>query len=264
MARPTKPKDLKPAEGAEAAEGGGKEKPAKGGGPGLDLKFIVTIMAIFLCSIGSAVGAMYFLAPMILVPAIVAKLPKAEGAGAEGEKEGAHKEAEKPKVGMNLELDEFTDNLKKDPDMSGSQFVRAKMALSVTAEEKEDCNALLEKKAAYLNPSPRIATVRLPVILADGVIAGAAAGISNQYLAEEAAASPYDTCMHEFKEKMGHYVPTIRDIINAALMKRTAGQLATPEGQEALKDDIKDQINQVLAEGYKVVRVNFQDFIIQR
>jgi flagellar basal body-associated protein FliL len=40
--------------------------------------------------------------------------------------------------------------------------------------------------------------------------------------------------------------------------------LSTPEGVETLKDEIKEQINQVLSEEYKVIRVNFQDFIIQR
>jgi flagellar basal body-associated protein FliL len=47
-------------------------------------------------------------------------------------------------------------------------------------------------------------------------------------------------------------------------MKRTASQLASAEGQEVLKDEIKEQLTQVMAPEYEVLRVNFQDFIIQR
>ena len=82
-------------------------------------------------------------------------------------------------------------------------------------------------------------------------------------LASEGEGGP-PPCETLFKEHMGRFVPSIRDIINASLMKRTASQLASQEGQEALKDEIKEQISQIMAPEYEVLRVNFQDFIIQR
>jgi flagellar basal body-associated protein FliL len=273
MARPTKPKDLKPvpdaAAAGEEAKGDKAHKGGGGGGGGLDLKFIVTILTIVMCSIGGSVGAMYFLAPMIIVPAIVAQLPKPEEHGAGADAHGA--KASTSKVGMNLELDEFTVNLKKDPNIPGNQFVRTKMALSITAPEEGDCTLLMGKTAFKpISVKKGYVAMTLPEVLEGGVIVGAAAPVSSMgrdYLASGGgapAASPYDTCMGHFKDHMGPFVPTIRDIVNAALMKRTAGNLASPEGQEALKDEIKDQINHLLDHGYQVVRVNFQDFIIQR
>jgi flagellar basal body-associated protein FliL len=276
MSKPTKPKDLKPDEAA----GGAAPAPAAGGG-GLDLKFIITILAIVLFSIGSSVGAIYFLGPMVLVPAIVAQMPKpepAEGAEGEGGGEGEGEAKGHANIGLTMELDEFTANLKEDPALHGTQYVRTKVALSIGVPEAEDCTKLM----AAQRKSPTIALkVSSPLeraaqlaALQGGTIAGAAAPIRDitpEALQEVpelanggAAASPYDTCLGEFKHHMAVYVPTIRDIINSALMKRTAGNLESLEGQEALKDEIKDQINQLLGEERKVIRVNFQDFIIQR
>jgi flagellar basal body-associated protein FliL len=244
MAKPTKPKTLKP-KAAEDVAGG---PPSSGGGGGFDLKTIVLVVAIILSSIVGPAATMYFLGPMVIVPAIVSQIPKggeaakgehaAEGEeGGEGE-EGAHKNA----VGMNLELDEFTVNLKADPKAGANQYLRAKMSLSVEVPPAEDCHAHHaegEKKA-------------------EGGGGGHGGG-------EGAAANPGEACQKGFNEKMGRYVPTIRDIINTSLMRQTASTLSSTEGQEALKDQIIQEVNPLMeSDGYKILRVNFQDFVLQR
>lgn len=247
MARPTKPKDLKPKVDGEAPA-------ASGGGGGLDLKFIIMVVVIVIASIGGSAGSAYLMTTMFVMPEL-AKV--SHGAGGEGGEhgaeptgpDGASTETPAHEVGMNLELDEFTVNLKTDPNLGGSQFLRAKMALSVKVPEKENC--YLEHHAALV-----------PVVYANGKIVGAAAPVDRTMLASGGESGP--SCEDMFKINMGKYVPTIRDVINAALMKRTASTLATLEGQEALKDEIKQQLGAILAPNYDVLRVNFQDFIIQK
>lgn len=258
MAKPSKPKDIKPkADGDAAASGGG------GGGGGLDLKFIITLIVIMLCTTLTSGAAVYFLAPMVLMPAIEEQLKKVAAAPAHGE-EGAEGEGEgdehASKVGMNLELDDFTVNLKEDPSMQGTQYLRAKMSLNIGVPAEEDCYAE--------HPAEGEHAEAMPIDLKDGKVIGAAIAVfdvDKTLLANEGAAvDPKVACIAEFKDHMGKYIPTIRDVINASLMKRSAGTLATLEGQEALKDEIKESINQFMDEKYKVIRVNFEDFIIQK
>jgi flagellar basal body-associated protein FliL len=320
MARPTKPKDLKP---KTEGEGEVKDSGAKGGGGGgmsLDIKFIFTILAIFLCSTLSSVAAVYFVAPMVLEPVITAAVGKG-GAHGEGEAagegehgEGAEAAAETHKSsGLSLELDEFTVNLKTDAAEGGENtFLRAKMALTISVPPEQDCHhpvtpeggggehhaqakpntptsLTAQAKPAKGNLKALLASAQTQTILvslnptgqmntATGGIAGGAAPVTKQSKTGASrhqgkviangggapAPSGPEACLTGFKDKMGQYIPTIRDIINSALMHRTATQLSTPEGVETLKDEIKEQINQVLSEEYKVIRVNFQDFIIQR
>ncbi|MGE0200534.1 MAG: flagellar basal body-associated protein FliL [Candidatus Melainabacteria bacterium] len=258
MARPTKPKDIKPKAEVDAAAPGAAAAPKSGG---LDLKFIITLVAIVLCTTATSAASVYFLAPMVITPAIVEKLPQGEEDGHGG---GGHDEG--PKIGMNMELDEFMVNLKVDPNLGGNQYLRAKMSLSIMDKE-ENCYDLKEGHAMLMPEG-------------EGKVVGAAVSIQGirhttistpdhrvdrQTLANGApAASPFDTCMGHFKENMGKYTPTIRDVVNSALMKRTAGTLSSVEGQESLKDEIKEEINQLLEARFEVVRVNFEDFIIQR
>jgi flagellar basal body-associated protein FliL len=264
MARPTKPKDLKPkAEGesgpAAAPAGGGG-----GGGGGLDLKFIIMLVVVVLASILGSAGSSYLMSTMVVLPEMskqMAQVKPAEGGeGGEGGSEHGG-EAAPNEVGMNLELDEFTVNLKQDPQISGNQYLRAKVSLSVKVPEKENCY-IEEKHAAVPHHAAEIATA-----IPGGKIVGGAAMIPGQYkvdrtLVAEEGKGP--SCEDIFKENMAKYVPTVRDIINGALMKRTASQLASLEGQEALKDEIKEQLNTIMGPDYEVLRVNFQDFIIQR
>ncbi len=251
MARPTKPKDLKPKAEGEVAPTPIQAAAVSGGagGVGLDLKFIVTLLAIVISSVGASVGSIYFLAPIVLVPAIVEQIPHALGNSAEG---GHGETAHASKVGLNLELDEFMVNLKTDPNLGGNQYLRTKMSLNISVPPEEDCYSIGHH-------------AMLPAD-ANGQIVGAAVPVDRELLASGggAPADPVVGCLDAFRNNMGKYVPTMRDVINAALMKRTAGNLSTLEGQEALKDDIMAEVNQFLDSRYKVVRINFEDFIIQR
>ena len=251
MAKPTKPKDLKPKVEGEIADA---PTAAGGGGGGLAMKFIIMMVVVLVATIAGSVGSAYLMTTMFVVPEIgkIAKSAGAAHAEAGGEATGtdaASTETPSNAVGMNLELDEFTVNLKSDPNSEGSQYLRAKMALSIEVPEKENC---------YLEPHKAM----LPAdMVPGGKVVGAAVSVDRTLIAEESAGP---TCEQIFKNNMSKYVPTIRDVINAALMKRTASSLATLEGQESLKDEIKDQLSQILAPNYKVLRVNFQDFIIQK
>lgn len=261
MARPTKPKDLKPKAEGEAGHPAPGAAPAGGGGA-LDLKFIILLVVTVLVSILGSVGSTYLVATLFITPEIQ-KMAKAPAEGEHAAAEGAHGgEAEPPAVGMNLELDEFMVNLKADPALTGSQYLRTKMALSIKPPDAENC---------YIHKAAMIRDTLTP---SNGKIVGAAAPISEAssqkapidrtMLANEGGEGGPPPCATEFKASMSKFVPTIRDVVNASLMKRTASQLSTLEGQETLKDEIKEQLSQIMAPEYEVLRVNFQDFIIQR
>ena len=249
MARPTKPKDLKPkTDGEPGVPGAGPVAGAGSGGGGIDLKLIIALVVVALISVAGAAGSTYLMATQVLMPYIDKKMATVATGGGDAQSADGSQGSEPAAtnaVGMNLELDEFMVNLKSDPSMSGTQYLRAKIALSIKVPEKENCYA--EKKAM------------LPVM--NGKIVGAAAPVDRTMVAEEGGGP---SCEQLFKNNMGKYVPTIRDVINASLMKRTASTLASLEGQEALKDEIKEQLNQMMGPDYGVLRVNFQDFIIQR
>ncbi|MEB3206674.1 MAG: flagellar basal body-associated FliL family protein [Vampirovibrionales bacterium] len=203
------------------------------------VKLIILVVAIVLSSVLSAAAAMYVLGPMVLVPAIVAQMP--EGGSAEGEdtEEKGDAEAHGNSVGMNLELEEFTVNLKPDPTRRGNQYLRAKIAMSIKVPPEQDCAALAEHEAP-----------------AEGGGGGHGGGAP--------AGDPMEACSKKFNSHMSRYVPSIRDIVNTALMSRTSGTLASSDGQEALKDDVREEVNHLIAsDGYEVIRVNFSDFIVQ-
>lgn len=245
MARPTKPKDLKPKTDGEAAGAPGAAPSADGSGGGFDMKFIIALAVVALISVAGTAGSTYYITTQLAdVSKKVAHAGGGEGEAGHGE--GGH-EAPANAVGMNLELDDFMVNLKPDSSLGGTQYLKAKMALSIQVPEAEDCYA---KKHHAMVPA------------LGGQIVGAAAPIDRTMLANGGEGGP--SCEQIFKDNMGKYVPTIRDVINASLMKRTASTLASLEGQEALKDEIKEQLNQIMGPDYSVLRVNFQDFIIQR
>lgn len=269
MAKPVKPKDLKPktsepepAAPAASSPGGSTEaagtaaKPVSGGGGALDLKFIITLVVILVSTTVTSVAAAYFVAPMVLVPAIIAKLPHATGEGTDPAAEGGEaakdgeeaKKPEGPKLGQNLDLEEFTANLKDDPELGGTQYVRTKMALSIGVPKEEDCAALKEAKEKEAKAKdPKAAAAPPPK---EGEGGGG----------KEAP----EPCLTEFTANMAPYTPTIRDIINSTLMAHSADELASPKGQEKFKDELKKQITTAMAPKYSVMRVNFQDFIIQK
>ncbi len=256
MARPTKPKDIKPKADGDAAPTA-VPVPSGGGGGGLDLKFLITIVVIVLATSLTSAASVYFLAPMVLGPQIDAI---STSGGNHGEDGGEHAPAHR--MGMNLELDEFTVNLKSDPNIGGNQFLRARIALNIYDTE-ENCFQAAEHAS-------------LPLMLEDGgAIVGAAAAIDTRAIVEDnemllasggaaPAVDPFDACNERFNKNMAPYTPNIRDVINTALMKRTAGTLSTIEGQEALKDEISEEVNQYVGPRFEVLRVNFADFIIQK
>lgn len=57
-------------------------------------------------------------------------------------------------------------------------------------------------------------------------------------------------------------LPRLRDIIIQVLSSRTAPEILTNEGKMALKDEIKQSINDIMGED-KVIEVYFTEFIIQ-
>jgi flagellar basal body-associated protein FliL len=259
VAKPTKPKTLKPKSGKEAEPGAteassSSSSSSSSGGPGgLDLKFIIIIVVTVFSSVLGSAASLYFLGPMVFIPEIVKEvtkqLPKGAEGGEHGEKEGGHGHGDaghhaSKSLGMNLELNDFTVNLRLDPASDSSEeFLRTKMTLSIKPPEAEDCNAPPKEGEGH---------------------APAEGGGGHGAPPPPAPGTP-SPCQLAFNTKMGQFVPTVRDIINAALMKRTASMLATLEGQESLKDEIITETNNVLTPaGYTVVRVNFQDFIVQR
>jgi len=56
--------------------------------------------------------------------------------------------------------------------------------------------------------------------------------------------------------------PQIRDLIIQILRGKTEQDVEGPEGQEKLKNDIKNGINKIIGEG-KIVNVYFDEFIVQ-
>jgi flagellar basal body-associated protein FliL len=264
MAKPVQPKSLKPkADNApEASGGGGAPAPkASGGGGGLDLKFIISLVAGLVFSIAGSALTLFLLGPMVLVPAITAQLPKpeaaAEGHGKEGGAHGEHGEAGKegkgehekkiPVLGLNLPMEEFTVNLKKEATVKGNQFLRTKLSLSVQVPEEQNCIVQAMEAAAHHGEAAAAAP-------AEGGHGGGAP-----------AANPAEACNKAFSENMTPFIPTFRDIINTSLMNRSSSQIASLEGQEALKESVIQELNLVLGgTPYKVDRVNLEDFIIQR
>jgi flagellar FliL protein len=66
----------------------------------------------------------------------------------------------------------------------------------------------------------------------------------------------------EFGNEIGNRKSQLRDIVISTLSSKTSAELRTPEGKEALKEEIKERINSVLAKG-QIARVYFTEFAIQ-
>jgi flagellar FliL protein len=66
----------------------------------------------------------------------------------------------------------------------------------------------------------------------------------------------------EFGNEIGNRKSQLRDIIIATLSAKTSESIRTPEGKEALKEELKERINSVLAKG-QIARVYFTDFAVQ-
>jgi flagellar basal body-associated protein FliL len=268
MAKPIKPKSSKPlakieesAPSEEATPKASKKDAPSPLSKGLTMfQTIILAVVMLIASVVGPAATLYFLGPTLLVPMIQKAIPASTEEGEEGEegekpegehgkegKEGEHgKEAPKtPSLGMNLPMEEFIVSLKTSQASKSTQFLKAKMSLAIAVPEGEDCNAPAEEGEGK------------PEAKAEGgEHGGEGAG-----KAEDPAAA----CNEAFVKKMDAYVPTLRDIVNTALMKRNASQIATLEGQEDFKDELVSEMNAVLSNhGYTVQRINLQDFIIQR
>jgi flagellar FliL protein len=66
----------------------------------------------------------------------------------------------------------------------------------------------------------------------------------------------------EFGNEIGNRKSQLRDIVISTLSAKTSEDLRTPEGKEALKQELKERINSVLAKG-QIARVYFTEFAIQ-
>jgi flagellar FliL protein len=66
----------------------------------------------------------------------------------------------------------------------------------------------------------------------------------------------------EFGNEIGNRRSQLRDITIATLAAKTSEDLRTPEGKEALKQELKERINSVLAKG-QIARVYFTEFAVQ-
>jgi flagellar FliL protein len=66
----------------------------------------------------------------------------------------------------------------------------------------------------------------------------------------------------EFGNEIGNRRSQLRDITIATLAAKTSEDVRTPEGKEALKQELKERINSVLAKG-QIARVYFTEFAVQ-
>ena len=262
MAKPIKPKSSKPLAKIEeqtpfeenAPKASKKDAPSPVSKGLTMFQTIILAVVMLIASIVGPAATLYFLGPTLLVPMIQKAMPAPAEEGEEVEKpEGEEgkkpegKEAPKtPGLGLNLPMEEFIVSLKTSQASKSTQFLKAKMSLAIAVPEGEDCYAPVEEEGK-------------PEAKAEGGEHGGEGGEG------KGATDPATACNEAFVKKMDVYVPTLRDIVNTALMKRNASQIATLEGQEDFKDELVSEMNAVLSNhGYTVQRINLQDFIIQR
>ncbi|MFM7389926.1 MAG: flagellar basal body-associated protein FliL [Vampirovibrionales bacterium] len=276
-AKPVKPKALKPKttgntkpsdddaplEAVEATPASKSSKTAFDfSGDSLTMMQVIILAVVMLiCSIVGPAAAFYFVGPMVMKP-LVAQAPAEEGDEGEqaeaknghgdastGHGEGSHAKEGASQVGLTLKFDEFAVNLKKDPALRGNQYLSAKMSIAVAVPPEKDCL------------TPLIA----PPEHGDKEHAAEGGGHGGGHGEAAPAGSPIELCQKGFQESMTPFIPTLRDIVNTAFMKRTATQIASVDGQESLKDEITTEMNTVLNNGhYNVLRVNFENFVVQR
>ncbi len=125
-----------------------------------------------------------------------------------------------------------------------------------------------EKPASISNPGPMYVLPDRVVNLADpGARRYLKIGLSIEFAtgaAEFKKAGPEErkAKQAEFDKVLEPQVPLINDTIITLLAARTSSELATPEGKQKLKDDIKDSMNRILG-GDQIVNVYFTQFVTQ-
>ncbi len=80
--------------------------------------------------------------------------------------------------------------------------------------------------------------------------------------AAEGAAAAEDPRIAEFNTLIEKKMPIINDILNTLLTSKTFDQIYTVEGKEALREEIKKEINARLPE-LGVIAVYFTEFVVQ-
>ncbi len=78
----------------------------------------------------------------------------------------------------------------------------------------------------------------------------------------EAAVATEDPRIAEFNTLIENKMPIINDILNTLLTSKTFDQIYTVEGKEALREEIKKEINARLPE-LGVIAVYFTEFVVQ-
>jgi len=66
----------------------------------------------------------------------------------------------------------------------------------------------------------------------------------------------------EFENEIGNRRSQLRDLVIATLAAKNTADIKTPEGKEALKEELKERINSVLAKG-QIAQVYFTEFAVQ-
>ena len=66
----------------------------------------------------------------------------------------------------------------------------------------------------------------------------------------------------EFGNEIGNRKSQLRDIVISTMSAKSSEELRTPEGKEALKQELKERINSVLAKG-QIARVYFTELAVQ-
>ncbi|MBO5739170.1 flagellar basal body-associated FliL family protein [bacterium] len=77
-----------------------------------------------------------------------------------------------------------------------------------------------------------------------------------------AAPAPVDP-MEAIQKEMNQFKPAIRDAVITNLSSKTSAELASAAGKELAKEQISNDINNILAGEREVLRVSFGQFIIQ-
>jgi flagellar basal body-associated protein FliL len=127
MARPTKPKDVKPKALEPVSDPGGGGKQSSSG-----MNMIVMALVIVLCTTLCTAASILAIYEFYLKGQIASLVPKGEGEeGEEGGEEGGEK---LPTIGPVVDLDEFTVNL-KETEGGAQHYLRATISLTVTSDD---------------------------------------------------------------------------------------------------------------------------------
>ena len=67
----------------------------------------------------------------------------------------------------------------------------------------------------------------------------------------------------EFDGEMANYKPSLNDIVITTLTNQSLADVSSEKGKEKIKADIEKQAQAVLGSEHRILRVNFEEFIVQ-